>query len=271
MPKYLILSDVDGTIMPYGKTCVSERTHQAFVSALEAGHVAGLCTGRAHEQTPPFFNNDERCIASGVFTNGLTIYHEGEVVQSWRISAEEIDALSEAVVKIPRAGLLYFEDGTKPLLYAGTKEDLAVPMKKYADICVESPNLHKAGEKVNTFIAGGAEEAAEMAQALMEAVPTLELDVPQPGFNNIMPKGVNKGSSMLWLANYLDIEPKNIFVFGDADNDLSMLRAIDNGVAVAGATPAAKEAAHWHIGECADDAVAQAIEALTAGGFPFVE
>lgn len=271
MSKYLILSDIDGTIMPYGKPTVSERTHQAFLAALEAGHVAGPCTGRAREQVAPFFFGDERCTQNGVFTNGLSIYYQGELVQKWRISPEEVEALCEATSKIPGSGILFFPDGKTPLLLQGKAEDLAVYMAKYASICKPSPILNQEGEKVNAFINGGYEEACELAQALMEAVPTLDLDVPQPGFNNIMPKGINKGSSLLWLADYLGIAHENIVAFGDADNDLTMLNAVENGVAVAGATPAALEAARWHVGECADDAVAQAIEALTAVEFPFTE
>lgn len=271
MEQRLILTDVDGTILPYGAPEVSQRTHRAFLTALEAGHVAGLVTGRAHAQTAAFFGGDERPVQSGVYTNGLSIYYQGEVLKSWSISVEEIEALVVAVKKIPHAGLVYFDGGTQPLLYAGTKEDLAVPMKKYADICIESPVLPKPAEKINAFIAGGVEEAYELAQVLMEAVPTLDLDVPQFGFTNIMPKGVNKGSSTLWLADYLGISPEDIFVFGDADNDLTSLKTVKNGVAVAGATKAAAVAARWHIGECADDAVAVAVEALAAGEFPFTE
>ena len=60
-----------------------------------------------------------------------------------------------------------------------------------------------------------------------------------------------------------------VVVFGDADNDLPMFAAVENPVAVAGATPEAAEAARWHIGACEDDAVAAAIEALAAGEWPF--
>ena len=59
-------------------------------------------------------------------------------------------------------------------------------------------------------------------------------------------------------------------VFGDAGNDLAMFDAVENAVAVANATPEAAVAARWHIGACADDAVAQIIEQVAAGEWPFV-
>lgn len=271
MSKYLLLSDVDGTILPYGTPKLTERCHQAFVSALEAGHVAGLCTGRSRAQVPPFFDFDERCYASGVYTNGLSIYHQGELVKSWLISAEEIDALQAEIAKVPHAGLLYFEGGTDPLLIEGDQEDMAHYSTRYYKMAKPAANPHKAGEKINVFVDADAAGCARVAEILAPALPTLAFDVPQDGFLNVMPKGVNKGSSALWLADYLGIEHQNIVVFGDADNDLSMLNAVENGVAVAGATKNAKAAARWHIGECVDDAVPAAIEALAAGEFPFTE
>ena len=59
-------------------------------------------------------------------------------------------------------------------------------------------------------------------------------------------------------------------VFGDAGNDLSMLSHVPDSVAVANATPEAAAAARWHIGACADDAVADAVLALARGEWPFV-
>ena len=84
-----------------------------------------------------------------------------------------------------------------------------------------------------------------------------------------MPAGWNKGAAALYLRDYLGVAPEDVFVFGDAENDLTMLTAVENSVAVANATPAAAAAARWHIGACEDLAVADAISALARGEFPF--
>ena len=84
-----------------------------------------------------------------------------------------------------------------------------------------------------------------------------------------MPHGWNKGTAVEFLRDRLGVAPDDVFVFGDADNDLPMLRAVKNSVAVANATPEAAAAARWHIGDVRDDAAAQAIEALAREEFPF--
>lgn len=266
----LILTDIDGTVLPFGYSQISDRTYQAFLSALEAGFTVGPVSGRGRAQMPPFFRNDERVYATCISTNGMVIHYNGEPVRESSISAEEIDALLEAVDDVPHSGLLYF-DGATPLLLKGTREDLAQSFEKYAKICIDAPDFHQDGVKINAFVAGGIEEAYELANHLMACVPTLDVDVPQAGYTNIMPRGWNKGTAVLWLADYLGISEDDIFVFGDADNDLTMLKAVKNSVALGEATPAATEAARWHIGKCEDDAVAKAIESLVAGEFPFTK
>ena len=53
-------------------------------------------------------------------------------------------------------------------------------------------------------------------------------------------------------------------MFGDADNDLDMLRRYPNSCAVANANEAATRAARWHVGASADDGVARAMEQIAA-------
>lgn len=51
-------------------------------------------------------------------------------------------------------------------------------------------------------------------------------------------------------------------MFGDSDNDLPMIDAVPNSVAVANANEAVTAAARWHIGAAADDAVAGALHQI---------
>ena len=42
----LILTDIDGTIMPYGKRQVTQRCRAAFHAAMDAGILVGSASGR---------------------------------------------------------------------------------------------------------------------------------------------------------------------------------------------------------------------------------
>lgn len=62
----------------------------------------------------------------------------------------------------------------------------------------------------------------------------------------------------------MSLTPDEVAVFGDSDNDLPMIDAVPNSVAVANANEAVTAAARWHIGAAADDAVAGALHQIAA-------
>ncbi len=266
----LILSDIDGTIMPWGTTVVPQRIHEAFRFAREQGCAVGLSTGRSFGWAATLFEGDEPCYATSVATNGLEVYHDGRLVVEKRIPAELCSRMAELVRGIDHAGLVWF-DGTQPMLAEGTKEDLLVAFPRYGKICQPGALPGHDILKINAFVGGDLAATRELKARLDEAVPELDFDVPQAGFTNTMPKGWNKGAAVLYLRDYLGVDEGDVFVFGDAENDLSMLSAVKNSVAVSGATPAAAAAARWHIGACEDFAVADAVEALARDEFPFTE
>jgi hydroxymethylpyrimidine pyrophosphatase-like HAD family hydrolase len=89
--------------------------------------------------------------------------------------------------------------------------------------------------------------------------PELVVVPPVPNWFDVLPRGVNKGTSLRHLLDALGIGPDEVAFFGDAENDLQIMGEIPNSVAVANATREAAEAACWHIGPCWDDAVADAL------------
>jgi len=70
-----------------------------------------------------------------------------------------------------------------------------------------------------------------------ESVATLECEVIYSAgkFLDVLPQGVNKGSSLQQLINYLDIEEKDVLVAGDTLNDLAMYNCGFKGVVVGNA------------------------------------
>lgn len=265
----LILTDIDDTVMPRGMTAVSERTVRAFRAARDAGITVGPSSGRGRAQIAPFFRNDEACFSTAITTNGLEIYAAGEKIAEHRLPTASLEQALSLVSASPRTGMLYFE-GSQPYLMVGDREVLGLTMPGYAARCIDADGLPATPVlKANIFLDADFDETAAFAAMLNERVDGLDFDVPLPGYLNIMPSGWNKGSAVLALCEHLGIGTDKVAVFGDAGNDLAMFSVVENSVAVANATPEAAAAARWHIGACADDAVAASIEALAAGEWPF--
>lgn len=142
----------------------------------------------------------------------------------------------------------------------------------YGKTCKLAPAVPDAPVvKANVFIGCGERAHRELAETLNREVDGIDVDLARPGFSNMMPTGWNKGAAVEYLGSYLGVAPEDVFVFGDADNDLPMFRVVENSVAVGNATPEAAAAARWHIGPVESDAVAKAIEALAQGAFPFTK
>ena len=264
----LILTDIDGTILPQGRKRVSERTVAAFHAALAAGIAVGPCSGRGYAWIPPFFGGDEACCTTAIATNGLQVYLGGEKVLEKTLPVEALRDVAAIVAEVPHAGLVCFDEGT-PQLVVGAREDLTPCFPAYGEAAVEAPLPVEPVVKANVFCNGAEEEVAALVALVNEHVPQIAVDLAMPRFSNMMCRGWNKGAAVRWICERMGIGLDEVVVFGDGDNDLPMFGVVEHAVAVSNAAPHAASAARWHIGTCEDDAVAAAIEALAAGEWPF--
>ena len=96
---------------------------------------------------------------------------------------------------------------------------------------------------------------------LREEFPSMDFVFPSnfAPLLDVSPHGWSKGSAVGVLARELGITLDEVATFGDSENDLSMIVAVPNSVAVANADEQIKAAARWEIGASADDAVADAL------------
>ena len=69
-----------------------------------------------------------------------------------------------------------------------------------------------------------------------------------PQWFEIMPKGINKGTTIKKLLEYLNISPEETMIFGDGENDIAMLSITSNSIAMANAMENVKKHAN-HVTE----------------------
>lgn len=65
-------------------------------------------------------------------------------------------------------------------------------------------------------------------------------------FIEVVPKGFSKATGIEFLQNYYKIPLENVYVFGDSNNDLDMIRYAKNSIAMGVCTPEVLEAASYH-------------------------
>lgn len=261
----LVLSDVDGTLIPLGRGGASKRTMDAIRRVQDAGVRFGVSTGRDIVELNSLFDGDDVAFRTGILSNGKKLLVDGEVVRLSLIENEALSRLAEEVSTYPGTMVTAYPlktDETNPIYCMGaTQEELEEWAKTYAFVGTRvdhMPNVEIIGA---TIACSAGQEVLDRIETYVQTqCPEFDLGKPSERWWDILPKGLNKGTALSLLLDELDVSRDEVVVFGDADNDLAILLAVENAVAVENATPAVKAAAKWHIGPCDEDSVARALE-----------
>lgn len=121
-----------------------------------------------------------------------------------------------------------------------------------AEFTYETPKFLITGEP--DFLGDAEVKLRDMLSDLPLAVFRSE-----PFFLEITAKGCDKGAAILELAEYLQIQQEETMACGDGFNDVTMLRAVGLGVAMANAQKPAKEAADYITVSNAENGVGKAL------------
>lgn len=262
----LALTDMDNTLVPMGKPHVSLRTLVAIHAAQAAGVEFGLATGRDVVELLPFFLGDSKYYRTGVLSNGKKVYVKGECVRLHLMDRDAIEEVAHIVLQYPSCfvGIYPYHTAVdNPVYCVGDREHILRYTRQFRFRAIpvsEVPHRRIIG----ATIACPLEDAAvmEVIGRVREAVPALDVVRSQPQWCDILPHGVSKASGLNELLEATGVARDEVVFFGDAENDLEIMAAVPNSCAVANATPAAAAAARWHIGACADDGVAEALEEI---------
>ena len=264
----LVLTDMDKTLLPAGHDHVSYRAIQAIRDLVDLGVRFGPATGRDTFELERMFFGARDCFATGIQANGKRIYVDGELRTYTLIDNGAIKRLKAVLDGVPNAFLttLAFDNprGTEPYRAIGARSGDLAWFEQFIGFvgkpCDEVPDE----ELIAATIActGTQAQLDDILDQARRLVPEFDYVQPIAHWVDILPAGLNKGTALPILLRELGISSDEVLFFGDADNDVALLQAIDNSVAVANATPAAAAAARWHIGACEDESVAQALEEL---------
>ena len=273
----LALSDMDNTLIPFGAPHVSDRTIEAVHAVLDAGVFFGPATGREPLELKRFFQGDEACFRTGIFSNGKRVRANGVAVRTVLLGHDELVRIDEALRGEKGMFLVCYPEQTDE-----TNPAYGVRTTK-PELAVFEGRTHFTGTVVDEvpnedFIAatiacpGPPERMDRCRQIIAEAVPEVRVVSPIPEWFDVLPAGVSKASGLDALLEALDLTPGEVVVFGDAENDLDIMRRVPHAVAVANASDEVKRVARHHVGSVGEDGVAEALfeiaRAAVAGDTP---
>jgi Cof subfamily protein (haloacid dehalogenase superfamily) len=263
----LVLTDMDNTLLPFGCERVSPRALDAIRELRAAGVEFGPATGRDAQELLRFFGGSDSAFQTGILSNGKKVYLDGQLKHVSYIDNAALQRLADYVGGYEGCFVTAYPfktDASNPAWCIGATAEEVAP---YARDFRFAPTLADAVPEDKLIAATVAcplgQDVLEKIKARgMELCPEFDIVQPVARWCDVVPHGLNKGTALPLLLDSMGITPDEVLFFGDAENDLAIMRVVPNSVAVANATPAAAAAARYHIGRCDEDSVAAALEEL---------
>ena len=274
----LVLSDMDGTLLPKGGSNVSYRTIRAIRTLLDAGVHFAPATGRQLPELDERFFGMRECYQTAITANGKRVFVDGELRHEILMDREVLVRLEQELADIPNAFLIVEPadnpkgDRTWPCI--GARAGDAAWFGQNVGFPAEAVEVLPDEEFISAEIAcaGSDEQYEQVIEHMKQVAPECDFVTSQTHWCDVLPKGANKGTALQVLLNELGITVDEAVFFGDMENDLALMELVPDSVAVANATPAAAEVARWHVGDVADEGATVAIEeiarAVEAGETP---
>lgn len=262
----LIAMDLDGTLNNDQKI-ITEKTKAALMAAQKRGIRLALASARP---SPGLFK--ERDILRLQDYNGILMsYNGGRIVDAatGKVLFETSMDLAQTKQVLRRLEALpvtpILDDGVQ--FYVADKNGYKVDYecKNNNMTCTEVGNLADflSFAPIKILMSVQPEELAEVQKQIADFLPeTLTVVQTAAFYLEVIPKVINKGQGIRDICAVLGIDPSEVISFGDAANDIPMLREAGMGVAMGNAAEAVKAAANMVTLSNNDDGIAVALEKL---------
>ena len=267
---YRVLAcDLDGTLLRDDKT-ISQETRDALQRIADLGVLFLPSTGRTHRELPdalkdlPFLHYALCCNGGAVFdyvenryiyedsipyelalevleyVKDLPVYETAIVNGERIVEGDENGEVCEYIRKVAVKGILFNCIGVRDV-----KEAFA--------------QRHQDAQKLFLYLIEGYDRD-EIMNDLSKRFPQLLISCSGPLFIEINIKGVDKGKALERFCELMDIPIEESMAFGDAENDISMLKAAGKAIVMKNGTPETKKYADLICPSNNEDGVRKVIE-----------
>lgn len=276
----LLVTDLDGTLLRSDRS-LSPYTVSTLNAVIAAGLALSYATARSLHSARPLVADVAFRLPVIVFDGALVVEPEdGRVLRRALLTPE----LADAVLEAARAG------GLRPMVFGftgGREVARYSAPENAAEIQWEETRLRAGDARLERVEQVSAPDEPILVQCIAPGPAATEVvgalrarfgdritcglihDVYMPKYYQLQVHDpeANKGAALRWLASHLGVAPRDVTVFGDNHNDLSMFAVAGRRLAVANAEVPVRAAADAVLGSCDEDAVARYVEDLRFGRF----
>ena len=270
----LVFVDMDDTFVAPDKTIPADN-----LRILDAAHEHGVqfvpCTGRSLRGLPPKLVSHP-CVRYAVCSGGALVFDlsSGEVIHREPIEKDVVRALYDDVRDQRITFDLTTDEGVVAsagrwsVYYEAARDDATRAMVISRRTRFEGPTAELIERSARIYRVNVLYVDDAGRQAVWDAVdarPELCRTSSIPVNVEITSARATKGTALTWLCGRLGIPVADTVAFGDSSNDLAMIEAAGDGVAMGNATLEVKAAADHVAPPCAEAGVARYLEPMLRG------
>ena len=254
MEKKIIFFDIDGTLFDHKTGRVLPSTIEAL-KKLKKDPFVEVCvaTGRSIYELHTIENIKEY-FDTFITINGQVVYHNNEIVYENKISTKDIEMMKN-----------YFDENNMIYGLVGKSRQSISDTNDFVKWCFDNvrmtlpnidPLLYKE-EEIFMIWSFATDEEIEIMKDKFLDYSFISWKV---NGCDIIPKGKSKSDSMLWYVNKMGYDIKNVYAFGDGDNDIEMIKDAGVGIAMGNATEDTKKVADYITCDSASDGIYHALK-----------
>lgn len=258
-----VVTDLDGTILNNGE--LSQKTIAVFHKFQENNRLV-LATGRnlkSAEKVYKQFKMEQYQRGALILVNGLEMYdfHDQEFISLNSFQQKDIRRIIRVAYLLLFRMTIVGEDERiqYPCMYDQIYYFLRYIIKHKPMKSFQKQALPHHIQKIEL---GGTICFNFFYKLLKICLSRYEIVKVNHYWIEILPKGTNKNNMLSHYLEKYQITEDQLFVFGDGENDVAMLKNHIHSYAPENAMKEAKEAAHFQCSSCQNDGVASIIEKL---------
>ena len=262
----LIAMDLDGTLNNDQKV-ITEKTKAALMAVQKEGIRLALASARP---SPGLFKErdilrlqDHKGILMSYNGGRIVDAETGKVLFETSMDLEETKQVLRKLESLPVTPIL--DDGVQ--FYVADKNGYKVDYecKNNNMVCSEVGNLAEFLNfaPIKILMSVQPEELPQVQKEIAAFLPESLTVVQTAAFYlEVIPKVINKGQGIRDICKVLGLSTEEVISFGDAANDIPMLREAGMGVAMGNAADPVKAAANMVTLSNNEDGIAAALEKL---------
>lgn len=238
----MIVTDLDGTF--YHKDLSYDKARfDALYQQMEENDIRFVvASGNQYYQLISFFDHPEKL--TFVSENGGYIVKEGEEIFSVEIAKDTYHKFVDIINEYDEIGVKIICGKKSAYAPSSMSDEVFKVFLNYFPVMEKVDDLHQIDDQIIKFALMTSEDLVDEIAAKLNAVGDDNLTVVTSGHGciDLIVTGVHKGHALETLMDIWDIKPEEVMAFGDARNDLEMLKLAGYGFVMANGTQEMKDA-----------------------------